>query len=256
MTIKIQTFMFWVFLYVLPASGQTKGIINYIFTVNDGMPGSPRQSNYTLSFYGNKSIGYYERKTTNPNPKIEISETASEIMIKSSGNKVPFLYKDLAKNELLLTNNIFIRNYLVNDTLHRFEWHITGEQKKILDYTCTKATTTFRGRHYEAWFTEVIPFPNGPWKFGGLPGLIMEVYDSEKIYKYELSGIDLKAAVSPELIAIPIAYAQDKTMSHEDFMKLYNTKKEELKAKSRIITYGNGYSSTTTTNLGGMMELF
>lgn len=255
MPIKIQTCMLWVLLYTLPASGQTKGVINYILTVNDGMPGSPRLVNYTLSFSGNKSIEFPQWKTTNPNPSSQISETESVKNV-TSGNKVSFVYKDLGKNELLLADNIFFRKYLIKDTLHRFEWQITGEKKEILDYNCTKATTTFRGRHYEAWFTEDIPLPNGPWKFGGLPGLIMEVYDSEKIYKYELSGIDLKAAVPIELIAIPNAYAGDKSMTHEEFMNLYAAKKEELKAKSRIITYGSGFSSTSTTKLAEKIELF
>ncbi len=255
MNIKIQTCMLWVLLYALPSSGQTKGIINYILTVNDGMPGSPIMINYTLSFSGNKSIELPQKKTTNTNPSAEISETES-VKIITSGNRVPFVYKDLGKNVLLLTNNISIRNYLVKDTLHRFEWQITGEQKKILNYSCTKATTTFRGRNYEAWFTEDIPLSNGPWKFGGLPGLIMEVYDSEKIFKYELSGIDLKAAVLPELIAIPNAYLDDQSISHKEFMNLYTTKKEELKAKSRIITYGSGFSSTSTTKLAEKIELF
>ena len=255
MTIKIQTCILWVLLYTLPASGQTKGIINYILTVNDGMPGSPIMINYTVSFSGNKSIELPQKNATITNPFTVISETES-VKIISSGNKVPFVYKDLGKNELLLTNNISIKNYLVKDTLYRFEWQITGEQKKIQNYNCTKAMTTFRGRYYEAWFTEDIPLSNGPWKFGGLPGLIMEVYDSEKIYKYELSGIDLKAAVPSELIAIPNAYADDQSITHKEFMNLYTAKKEELKAKSRIVTYGNGYSSTSTTKLAEKMELF
>jgi GLPGLI family protein len=282
MSIKIQTCLLWVLISTLTASGQTQGIITYTLTVNDGMPGAPRQTNYTLSFSGNKSIEFPQNKTAKLNPLIENSEIESAKMISpghyeiqvvkiiAPENKTPFVYKDLGKNELLLSDNIFITKHLIKDTLHGFEWQITKEQKKIMNYSCTKATTTFRGRHYEAWFTELIPLSNGPWKFGGLPGLIMEVYDSEKIYKYELSEIDLKAAVHPELIDMPIAYAEDKSISHEEFMNMYNTKKQEAKAyrsiyqtkkqelnaRPGITTYNKSYRPTSAIKLAEKIELF
>jgi GLPGLI family protein len=282
MSVKVQACMLWVLLSTLTASGQTQGIINYTLTVNNGIPGSPRQTNYTLSFSGNKSIEFPQKKTDKFNPLIENSERTTVKMIGprhyetqtvrviNLGNKAPFVYKDFGKNELLLSDNIFITNHLVKDTLHGFEWQITEEQKKIMNYTCTKATTTFRGRDYEAWFTKDIPLSNGPWKFGGLPGLIMEVYDSEKIYKYELSEIDLKAAVHPELIDMPIAYATDKSISHEEFMDMYNTKKQEAKtyrsiyqtkkqepkAILGITPYGKSYRPTSTIKLAEKIELF
>lgn len=59
----------------------------------------------------------------------------------------------------------------------------------ILDYKCHKALTSFRGRDYVAWFTLDIPISNGPWKFGGLPGLILQVSDSKKHYVWEIIGI-------------------------------------------------------------------
>lgn len=52
-----------------------------------------------------------------------------------------------------------------------------------------KATTVFRGRTYEAWFTPDIPVSDGPWKFSGLPGLILEVHDSKNHYVFSCIGI-------------------------------------------------------------------
>jgi hypothetical protein len=39
---------------------------------------------------------------------------------------------------------------------------------------CKKATTNFRGRYWEAWYTEEIPIGQGPWKLCGLPGMILK----------------------------------------------------------------------------------
>lgn len=70
----------------------------------------------------------------------------------------------------------------------KFNWKIENEKKKIGEYEAQKATTEFGGRKWTAWFTESIPFPDGPYKFSGLPGLIVKIEDAEKNYSWELKG--------------------------------------------------------------------
>lgn len=81
-------------------------------------------------------------------------------------------------------------NYLYQEKIPAIEWNITSEVATILGYNCNKATTTFRGRDWEAWFTMQIPVNNGPWKFGGLPGIIMKISDSQDHYDFECIGIE------------------------------------------------------------------
>lgn len=76
------------------------------------------------------------------------------------------------------------------EEIPRFNWKITNERKTILSYSCKKATTTFRGRTYAAWYTEAIPLSNGPWKFNGLPGLILEVSDSKGDYFFSCTKVE------------------------------------------------------------------
>lgn len=71
----------------------------------------------------------------------------------------------------------------------RFEWKILPDKKKYLTYSCQKAITTFKGRAYEAWFTSEIPFREGPYKFAGLPGLILQIQDTKGQYVYNCIGI-------------------------------------------------------------------
>ena len=57
------------------------------------------------------------------------------------------------------------------------------------------ATSDFRGRRWTAWFATDIPVSDGPWKLGGLPGLILEAYDQGDDYRYTAvrimeSGLD------------------------------------------------------------------
>ena len=89
------------------------------------------------------------------------------------------------------------KSFLYEDNLSIPQWQITNEKQKILSYDCQKATTTFRGRQYVAWFTTEIPIPNGPWKFGGLPGLILKIYDSKENFIFECDGIELLKKKEP-----------------------------------------------------------
>lgn len=65
-------------------------------------------------------------------------------------------------------------------------WNLTKENKKVKNLTLQKATATFGGRNWTAWFTKDIPFQEGPYKFHGLPGLIVELYDDKENYRFEL----------------------------------------------------------------------
>jgi GLPGLI family protein len=70
------------------------------------------------------------------------------------------------------------------------DWKIYEDTMVILGYLCQKATCRFRGRNYTAWFSMDIPIQNGPWKFGGLPGLILKAYDDDELYVFECVKIE------------------------------------------------------------------
>ena len=69
---------------------------------------------------------------------------------------------------------------LVKENKFVWKWKLENKTKKIGSFLCNKATIKFRGRNYTAWYTLAIPVPFGPWKFKNLPGLILEVYDTNK----------------------------------------------------------------------------
>ncbi|WHF50796.1 GLPGLI family protein [Chryseobacterium gotjawalense] len=69
-----------------------------------------------------------------------------------------------------------------------FNWNISLEKEKIGDYNTQKATIDFGGRKWTAWFSSDIPLQDGPYKFKGLPGLIVKVVDSENNYSWVLKG--------------------------------------------------------------------
>ena len=60
----------------------------------------------------------------------------------------------------------------------------------VLGHRCQRATCHWRGRDYVAWFAPDIPIRRGPWKFGGLPGLIMKIHDVDSLYVFEAVAIE------------------------------------------------------------------
>lgn len=70
----------------------------------------------------------------------------------------------------------------------KFNWKIEDQKEIINTYNTQKATTEYGGRKWTAWFTTDIPLQDGPYKFHGLPGLIVKVSDDGNNYSWELKG--------------------------------------------------------------------
>jgi len=141
------------------------------------------------------------------------SPTSKEGLERIAANKnrdaVPFIesrglagtevYKYFQTNKEVVTTRIQALKgaYIYEEPIPIQNWFITKERKQILSYDCQKAETFFHGRKYEAWFSISIPISNGPWKFGGLPGLILAVSDTQHYYDFECIGIKSLKAKEP-----------------------------------------------------------
>lgn len=102
------------------------------------------------------------------------------------------IYKNYPDKKTTVTDlgNILGGNFLYEEESSNLKWDIKSDTSTILLYSCQKAIATFRGRKYEAWFTADIPINNGPWKFGGLPGLILKIYDLKQFFVFECIGLE------------------------------------------------------------------
>ncbi|AZI53864.1 GLPGLI family protein [Epilithonimonas vandammei] len=78
--------------------------------------------------------------------------------------------------------------YNISDD-RKINWKILSEKEKIGEWNAQKAEADFAGRHWIAWFTTEIPIQDGPYKFRGLPGLIVKIEDKTGSHKMELKGI-------------------------------------------------------------------
>lgn len=79
-------------------------------------------------------------------------------------------------------------NYKILDD-RKITWKISAEKEKIGEFESQKAETNLYGKKWTAWFTTEIPIQDGPYKFHGLPGLIVKIEDHTKTHSFKLKGV-------------------------------------------------------------------
>lgn len=172
--------------------------INYLVTyeltvVND--PKAPKKltKDIVVLEIGNKSSKSYSKLL------YQADSTASALTKKNI--KAMPLFQELVppvivyKNYPMGKNTVVYRTFMSGpimeyvENIPTFKWELLSDKKTIAGYSCQKAMTSFRGRTYEAWFTPQIPIKEGPYKFAGLPGLILKITDTQNHYSYACIAI-------------------------------------------------------------------
>lgn len=165
--------------------GQTLEIV-YNMSVNTNNTILSKSADYSLLISNEKSI--YTPKVRTALELYKYADENSRIL-EDDGKKmlvaiddehkttafIDEYYKDYQKDSLFYTDQFFTKITSVREKLSMFNWKIDTSSKvlMILGMKCQKATLEFRGREYEAYFTTEVSSNDGPWKFYGLPGLIL-----------------------------------------------------------------------------------
>lgn len=98
---------------------------------------------------------------------------------KGSPGHGDYIYRWLKKDSCVTYTSRNGSGYRIAETAPKQEWTIYEDStKNVLGFNCHMAKTHFRGRDWTVWFSEDIPMLLGPWKLGGLPGLILEVQNT------------------------------------------------------------------------------
>ncbi|CEJ68529.1 GLPGLI family protein [Chryseobacterium oranimense] len=135
------------------------------------------------------------------------------------------------KNQNLISKYYFIFRdiYKITEPNH-LNWKIEKETVKKNGYNCQKATLNYKGRIWEAWFTQDIPIQEGPYIFKGLPGLIIYMIDKTKSYEFSFTG--LKKKYNPlefeNIQPKPIEISKDNLI--KVFLDYYNDPYREVKS--------------------------
>lgn len=135
-------------------------------------------NNSSLFRYKNHIETRWERWGSHNQAQVIYTDSIGEIF-KHSYNKNYFEIRTFCMKEPIMFNDYF-----------KLNWTLGRGIKEIGGFECQMASVSFRGREYTAWYAPSIPLKTGPWKFHGLPGLILEVYDKEGDIEIILTNFD------------------------------------------------------------------
>ena len=111
------------------------------------------------------------------------------------------IYKMAASQRVYHYDRISFTRYRYEEPANSLSWTITPATATVASYACQRATASYGGRQWEAWFTRAVPVSEGPYKFYGLPGLIVQVSDTRQHYVFELAK--LTKPTTERLITLP-----------------------------------------------------
>ena len=148
-----------------------------------------------------------------------------------------YLYRYIKKGKLVSYSPIFDTNYRIEENTPFIDWKINEDSTlEVCGYKCYYAQTDFRGRKWQVWFTSDIPLSIGPWKLGGLPGLILKAECTNYIH---IDAIELLS----------------KNLSPVTFYNFYKFKFEDIDRLKFLRVRNNPKSYPSKTRIIPTMEL-
>lgn len=118
------------------------------------------------------------------------------------------------------------------------KWEIASESKIIEGMKAQKATTNFGGRKWIAWFTNEINIPEGPFKFYGLPGLILHIEDDKKDHVFTFIG-SKKLNYTPKKIGE--VYGEEILLNRDKFKKFWAEYKKDPAGRVKMQFAGGNF---------------
>ncbi len=201
-----------------------------------------KQFEKTFKLTFNKEESVYKEDESLNKPSPGIGGNMEFVMIGAGGADV--LYKNTKESRFTNQNDVFGKIFLVRDTLKKQDWKLGSETKNIGEYTCYKATlkreieaSSHTSRNGEktsevkpekkeititAWYTPQIPVNNGPERYWGLPGLILEINDESQTI------ICSKIVMNPKDKADIKEPSKGKKVNQAEFEKIMEKKMKEM----------------------------
>lgn len=244
MIMKRNTIIILAIIFALTLSAQKAQIkVGYDYEVSTG--GQVRKNDYILlsdkdgSMFYNPTALWMDINSKDDAACQAYGAMASALQEAGRGDEVPnrtasmYVFKDFEKQEQTVYDDYSDQFAKYDEPFQEMQWEVFADSTKtILGYECMMAMTVYHGRDWTAWFAPEIPAHDGPWKFAGLPGLILMVSESQGIYSFTANGIE---ATEQEIPGMP----RDDWYHKEDRIKYLQGKYRHLKDPFADLAGGN-----------------
>ena len=150
------------------------------------------------------------------------------------------IFKNYPKSKVTVHQRFNSENWIYEEDYETPTWIITDSISTLMQYQCILAIGKFRGRTWNVLFTPDIPISNGPWKLGGLPGLILKAYDSKRHYTYD---------------AIEISFPKDKYVEYFNYDDRIKTERKKALCRKRKHLNDNLIRSSTNCGIKNYKDI-
>ena len=155
--------------------------------------------------------------------KLDEIQVVNNVLSLGRGTSSLNIFKNYPINKITITDRVPVSgNFKYFEDKTKPIWKMERGSTDVCGYTCQKASTTFRGRKYTAWYAPKIPYSDGPWKFWGLPGLILKIADDKNEYSFECVVIEKPKKTESIYIKDIDYYNTTRVKFNEAVRKFYN----------------------------------
>lgn len=165
-------------------------------------------ANASESKFYSPATEYLDSLNSTPDGRAKVQQMTVSAVQAGDYDNIPkkdglyYIVKSLQDNRLRYYDIAGLDKYYSEEPVEEIDWTITDLTKTVIGYECIMAVADFRGRKWIAWFAPDIPVINGPWKLGGLPGLILEASTDNGQYSFIATGIQsVKKPIGPIYLA-------------------------------------------------------
>lgn len=181
--------------------------------VENEMP-QTRKDNFELTFGNNQSLWKAAEQENNDDHNAGGDGVQIHMVVAGSNDVMYVNFETGKKTE---KREFLDKTFIIDDSISKLKWKMTGETKTILNHNCMKAIATRISTQMRmtmdngkmerkeiqdtsnivAWFTSDIPVSAGPGEYQGqLPGLILEMDVNNGRQTYMATGISEKADIA------------------------------------------------------------
>lgn len=178
------------FLLIMIINAQNKRFVYEYKFVSDSTKKDESKTESIFLDVSKKGSKFYSKDKFISDSVIEAqSKNQNRDFSKIKFGMIPYVVeKSYPDYKILFFNRLDMDEYKVSDE-RKLDWKILTEKEKVGEFNAQKATTDFAGRKWTAWFVTDIPIQDGPYKFHGLPGLIVKLEDKTNSHSFILKEI-------------------------------------------------------------------
>ncbi len=191
-------------------------IYEYVIS-SAGKDGSPFKETTNTILQMSPNYAKYQDYTTYRNDSLNFTKTP--LTPENSSGQIKFtgeVYQNMSDGKTTYLDVVPLAYANYDEPFACFDWKLTEDTMTVCGYLCQKAMCEYGGRDWEVWFTEELPFGFGPWKFAGLPGLILKATDSKGVH-------DMTAIMTRKSDTFPILrqkYSKIQRTTRDKFLKV------------------------------------